>query len=383
MSLGSNIKKFRREMGLTQEELANILCVTGQAVSKWESENGLPDTAQIVPIANALNVSTDALFGFATETYDKAYARQIDFEANTIRDTGNQAEAAKKCAEFLNQKCEENIFNYGILTKYVQSIAHLSRFADIEGVGVNLFKDEVEKWQQFVKLAENRAAQVIRYSEEKELIEKCHFALAWLYWHQHDYGKGREHVEALPSISSNMLQESINSYYDFIETGLDGWRESVRGNFQNYVRAINKQFVYTAESSMWSDSLENVEKTCFWAISVIDVFCQNEKMKPFCQGFYRDVVKYLAAAYLRNGMPEKAAEQWNALKSKTEDYLAWCDKLNSSNSKDDLIKQFGEKGAENISHYTREFVESKRAFMLGQLKNWCDGEVFAKFEKLI
>lgn len=383
MSLGSNIKKFRRELGLTQEELANILCVTGQAVSKWESENGLPDTAQIVPLANALNVSTDALFGFATETYDKAYARQINFEANTIRDTGNQTEAAKNCADFLNQKCEENIFNYGILTKYVQSIAHLSRFADTTGIGSNLFGDEPEKWQRYVKLAENRAAQVIRYSGERELNEKCHFALAWLYWHEHDYGKGREHLEALPSISSNMLQESINSYYASIETGLDGWRESVRGNFQNYVRAMNKQFVYTAESAMWAGSLEEVERTCFWAISVMDDFCKNEQMKPFCQGFYRDVVKYLAAAYLRNKMPEKAAEQWNMLKSKTDDYLVFCDKLNQANRKDDLIKQFGEKGAENIGHYNKDYVESKRAFMLGQLKSWSDGEVFAKFEKLI
>ena len=57
MSLGNNIKKFRKELGLTQEELAGILCVTSQAVSKWESEAGLPDTAQIVPLARALNVS--------------------------------------------------------------------------------------------------------------------------------------------------------------------------------------------------------------------------------------------------------------------------------------------------------------------------------------
>ena len=47
---GNNIKKFRKDQGLTKEELAAILCVTSQAVSKWESENGLPDTAQIVPL---------------------------------------------------------------------------------------------------------------------------------------------------------------------------------------------------------------------------------------------------------------------------------------------------------------------------------------------
>ena len=46
MSLGNNIKVFRKKMGLTQEELAGILCVTSQAVSRWESETGLPDTLE-------------------------------------------------------------------------------------------------------------------------------------------------------------------------------------------------------------------------------------------------------------------------------------------------------------------------------------------------
>ena len=41
MSLGNNIKKYRHELGITQEELAGILCITGQAVSKWESGDSL------------------------------------------------------------------------------------------------------------------------------------------------------------------------------------------------------------------------------------------------------------------------------------------------------------------------------------------------------
>lgn len=78
MSLGNNIKTFRKKLGLTQEELASQLYVTSQAVSKWESENGLPDTAQIVPIAKALNVTTDSLFGMDSNTtdYDKEEAEK-------------------------------------------------------------------------------------------------------------------------------------------------------------------------------------------------------------------------------------------------------------------------------------------------------------------
>lgn len=75
-SIGQNIKSYRKQLGLTQEELASQLFVTAQAVSKWESDSGMPDTAQIVPLAKALNISTDALFGLDNGNYDEAAAKK-------------------------------------------------------------------------------------------------------------------------------------------------------------------------------------------------------------------------------------------------------------------------------------------------------------------
>ena len=96
MSLGNNIKTFRKKLGLTQEELASQLFVTSQAVSKWESENGLPDTAQIVPIAKVLNVTTDALFGIETSTtdYDKEIAEIVKNKAIELRDSTDSTAGA-------------------------------------------------------------------------------------------------------------------------------------------------------------------------------------------------------------------------------------------------------------------------------------------------
>ena len=294
MSLGNNIKKYRRDLGITQEELAGILCITSQAVSKWESGAGLPDVTQIVPLAQALNVSTDALFGFASESYDHKLAEQISFEANTLRDSGDPAQGALAAAEFLDKKCEENIFNYKIMMRYVQSIAHMSRFVNQNNVYYKgLLEDNQKEWNRMVKMAENRAMQVIRYSEEKELADDCHYALAWLYWHTKEYEKGRQHIAALPSINSNMLQETLLPYYISAtsDQGMEGWLSQVRDNYQNFIRAINKQIVYAAESMMWSCSLEEVESNCLWGISVMDKFLENEKMRAYCQGFYRETSK--------------------------------------------------------------------------------------------
>lgn len=62
MSLSNNIKKFRLEKKLTQDQLAALLDVSAQAISKWETTETMPDTALLLPLANALDVSLDELF---------------------------------------------------------------------------------------------------------------------------------------------------------------------------------------------------------------------------------------------------------------------------------------------------------------------------------
>ncbi|MDR0936752.1 MAG: helix-turn-helix domain-containing protein [Oscillospiraceae bacterium] len=61
MSIGKNIKKLRAAQKLTQLELATLLCVSPKTVSKWETEAGVPDIVQIVPLSRALGVTTDEL----------------------------------------------------------------------------------------------------------------------------------------------------------------------------------------------------------------------------------------------------------------------------------------------------------------------------------
>ena len=62
-SIGKTIKELRKSRGLTQEELADKIGVTAQAISKWENESGMPDLSQIVPLAHVFGVSTDTILG--------------------------------------------------------------------------------------------------------------------------------------------------------------------------------------------------------------------------------------------------------------------------------------------------------------------------------
>ncbi len=64
MKLGENIRLYRTELGLTQEQLGEMVGVSAQAVSKWESDSSLPDTALLPAIAGALQTSIDSLYGY-------------------------------------------------------------------------------------------------------------------------------------------------------------------------------------------------------------------------------------------------------------------------------------------------------------------------------
>ena len=59
---GAVIKKLREDKKMTQEELAEKICVSGKAVSKWETGRGLPDVSLLEPLAEALGISVIELF---------------------------------------------------------------------------------------------------------------------------------------------------------------------------------------------------------------------------------------------------------------------------------------------------------------------------------
>ncbi len=64
MNIGSKIKELRKQRGITQEQLADSIGVSFQAVSKWENNIALPDITLAPVLANYFGVSMDELFDF-------------------------------------------------------------------------------------------------------------------------------------------------------------------------------------------------------------------------------------------------------------------------------------------------------------------------------
>lgn len=63
LKLGENLKKFRLQRELTQEQLADVLCVSAQAVSRWENGTTYPDITLLPTIASYFEITLDELMG--------------------------------------------------------------------------------------------------------------------------------------------------------------------------------------------------------------------------------------------------------------------------------------------------------------------------------
>lgn len=68
MNLGEKIFKLRKERGLSQEILADKLGTTRQAISKWENNQGFPDTERLLMLSNIFQVSIDYILKDSDET---------------------------------------------------------------------------------------------------------------------------------------------------------------------------------------------------------------------------------------------------------------------------------------------------------------------------
>ena len=61
MEVGKQIKRFRRDLKLSQEELAGKIFVTRQTISNWENEKNYPDVNSLVLLSQLFNTSLDIL----------------------------------------------------------------------------------------------------------------------------------------------------------------------------------------------------------------------------------------------------------------------------------------------------------------------------------
>lgn len=85
MNLGEKIQQLRKSAGLSQEQLAEALGVSRQAISKWETDQSVPELDKLLAISRVFSVSTDELLGNAPTREDDASSPEEDVSSRLNR----------------------------------------------------------------------------------------------------------------------------------------------------------------------------------------------------------------------------------------------------------------------------------------------------------
>ena len=115
MSIGTNIKRIRREKGITQEKLAELLGLTPSAVSQWETDRVLPDITQLPMLCSIFDVTSDEILGISNDSKMQEIDRITD-EAYTLIDEGEYEAAVETARKGLKKYPD----SYGLM----QSLAY-------------------------------------------------------------------------------------------------------------------------------------------------------------------------------------------------------------------------------------------------------------------
>ena len=83
-TLGKRIMRHRKQLNLTQDQLAEQLGVTAQAVSKWENDLSCPDIAMLPKLSRIFGITTDQLLGTAPEHVEAPV-----FQGEVVEETDN------------------------------------------------------------------------------------------------------------------------------------------------------------------------------------------------------------------------------------------------------------------------------------------------------
>ncbi len=125
INLGNKIKDLRKERGISQDVLAQVLGVTFQAVSKWETGAAMPDVTLIPAIASFFGVSTDELFDFNRMEQEQRVA-DICYAAAEIR-----REKPEEAEEMLRQGLKQFPGNEIILNNLLYTMRTPERSEEI------------------------------------------------------------------------------------------------------------------------------------------------------------------------------------------------------------------------------------------------------------
>ena len=181
LSLGANVKRYRREKNLTQEEVATHLGTSFQSVSKWERGEGYPDIEVLPALANYFGITVDELLGVSEQ--DK---RSMYNEANEKWMYNNRNGFHKENVELMRSMLK-GFPNDALLL--VQLSTSLEKLDGTEKEKEGYLRESIAVQEQ-----------IIRYCDDCEVRSATLYNICFAYWKTGDKERAVEQAKKLPNL---------------------------------------------------------------------------------------------------------------------------------------------------------------------------------------
>lgn len=299
-TMGQIIRRLRKERGFTQEELAEHIGVTFQAVSKWENDTGMPDISQVVPLASVFEVSTDVLFGLAYSNENEE-AWEIVKNAENLKKYRNP-ESYLAAYDVLLEGLKKYPNNL-ILMRNCMRIGSVLSMPDPEN---DLYAHD--RAEEIFARTVRQSNYIIDHSKDISEILEVRQNLVFLYSSNKQFGPATQEARQFPVRTDLTLYSTmaiVNEYMGNFERAVTYLCTDIEYSLQaleDHTARLGKAYY---SSGKYADAIE-VYKTLF---DIMKAIFKDECPPPYHDFDSGDCYLLLAQAYLAAGEREKAMDE--------------------------------------------------------------------------
>lgn len=308
LNLGTKIRQLRHRDGRTQETLAEVLGVTSQAVSRWESGGSYPDIEIMPAIANYFSVTIDELFGYQNDREAKIDAIIQKVAAFDIQyDTDDQW--VEECLSLLRAGLAEFPASERLLITLAETLWEAGwrrntggSFYDADGyIRYNYDREKTNPyWSEAQKICEY----LLDNAKDHTVFAQAVAILVPLHRNYGECDKSTAYAMQMPG-----LQKSQEYLLTEATDGKLGAKYTTDFLLES-AKAFSEQLVNSIVSNRNNfDSHHPIRKIC-GAISLFGLICEDGNM-----GIYHDFVSklylYLSALQWHRGYHDDTFDSLN------------------------------------------------------------------------
>ena len=299
-TMGQIIRRLRQERGFTQEELAGRVGVTFQAVSKWETDTGMPDISQVVPLATALGVNPDVLFGFP-RTDNSGEGQKIIDGARNILNFPVTPEQVKDLYARLEEGLKKHPYSCELVMECLEAGLSLSFPAN------DTF--DAENGKNIYKKCISEAAFIINNSNSATDVLRAHMIMVLLHSAYGNTDAALSHAREFPW-RADMTAHKMRAIIARGKNSRDEESACLQTDFLYHFEAMLDDVTDIAQCAYNCGEYEKAAEVLMYGLSLIGLICKDEKPAPrFHVREAGDMHCLLAKAYLKTGNGAAAREE--------------------------------------------------------------------------